>query len=502
MSQEHDEITFGDFPLAPSILNALKKVGYEKPTPIQQRVIPLLLEGKDVVGQAHTGTGKTIAFGLPALHYVKTNPKAQVLILSPVRELAHQIHEEIFRFAGEGGVQMTLIHGGKSFSRQIESVRNGSQIVVATPGRLLDLLESNKIPTFHPAMVIIDEADEMLDKGFLDEIKAILSFFGSQRQTLLFSATMPEPIKQLAKTFLNQPTFIQIVNKEKTNQNIEQLYTLVEPFEREDALVRFLDTEEMGKTIVFCNTKKEVDHLSDILNQRGHRAIALHGDMEQAQRQKVMASFRKHDGAILIATEVAARGLNVEDVTHVFNYELPYGAESYVHRIGRTGRAGKLGKAISFVTPREFFAFERICKTLNASATYFPVPHALKAKERKRTKLISELKGLEVDTHAEYMLDLLKQEFGVDEAAKRLIKLVFKEDEISGPDVIGVDLKNFRKRSGGSDRGSERGSNRGSERGSGRGSERSSGRRDRFQRFDRDRPKQKTGSRSERRKGR
>jgi ATP-dependent RNA helicase DeaD len=440
------EILFSNFDLDKSILDALTKAQYLKPTPIQARVIPLLLAGKDVVGQAHTGTGKTLAFGLPALHFVKTQPGAQVLVLSPVRELAGQIQEELHRFAGEKHVQMTIITGGKSFSRQIESVRNGSQMVVATPGRLLDLLESGKLPNFKPRMVIIDEADEMLDQGFLEDIKAILNYFPEDRQTLLFSATMPEPIRQLAKTFLHHPEFVQIVQKEKTNQNIEQFYTLVEPQEREAALVRFLDTEFMSKVIVFCNTKKEVDYLYDKLLEKKYHAMALHGDMEQGQRQKVMSAFRRSHQGILIATEVAARGLNVEDVTHVFNYELPWGAETYVHRIGRTGRAGKLGKAISFVTPKEFYAFERICKTLSAPVAFLAVPPLSRAKEKKAWMFVEHLKSIEPDVRIESALDQIVSTFSMEEALRKLLHLQLKDQEVTGPELIGLDLNKFRSK--------------------------------------------------------
>lgn len=446
MTSLDQEILFKDFALDKAILEALSKAQYHKPTPIQARVIPFLLEGKDVVGQAHTGTGKTLAFGLPALHFVKTQAGAQVLVLSPVRELAGQIQEELHKFSGEKHVQMTIITGGKSFSRQIESVRNGSQIVVATPGRLLDLLESGKLPNFQPKMVIIDEADEMLDQGFLEDIKAILNYFPEDRQTLLFSATMPEPIRQLAKTFLNKPEFVQIVQKEKTNQNIEQFYTLLEPQEREAALVRFLDTEFMSKVIVFCNTKKEVDYLYDALLEKKFHAMALHGDMEQGQRQKVMSAFRKSHQGILIATEVAARGLNVEDVTHVFNYELPWGAETYVHRIGRTGRAGKVGKAISFVTPKEFYAFERICKTLSAPVAFLAVPPLSRAKEKKAWMFVEQLKMIEPDVRIEAALDQIVSTFSMEEALRKLLHLQLKDQEVTGPELIGLDVQKFRSK--------------------------------------------------------
>jgi ATP-dependent RNA helicase DeaD len=441
---EHEQITFADFALINPIVNAIKKAGFTHPTPIQQKVIPLVLEGRDVVGQAHTGTGKTAAFGLPALNYVKTHAKAQVLVLSPVRELASQISDEIYRFAGEGGVHITLIHGGKGFAKQIDSVRQGAQIVVATPGRLLDLLSSQKLPSFKPALVIIDEADEMLDKGFLDDVKEILKHLPEERQTLLFSATMPTPIRELAKGFLKDPCFIHIAGKEKTNVNIEQLYCLLEGSEREDGLVRLLDTEQVIKAIVFCNTKKEVDNLCAALIQRNYPALSLHGDMEQPQRQKVMNAFRRSPQGILVATEVAARGLNVEDVSHVFNYELPFGAESYVHRIGRTGRAGKVGKAISFVTPREFYAFERICKAIHASVQYFPVPNLAKAQAKKDSLFLKQLKEVEADSRAEGVLERLQSEFETGEIALRLLQLVLKEGSVTGPETIGIDIKTWK----------------------------------------------------------
>lgn len=448
MKQEDREMTFADFALATPILNALKKIGFTKPTPIQQQVVPLVLEKRDVVGQAHTGTGKTAAFGLPAVHYVYENRHAQVLVLTPVRELAAQICDELYRYGSETGLNIVTIHGGRAYSRQIEQVRSGAQIIVATPGRLLDLLESNKLSQFKPALVIIDEADEMLDKGFLDDIKAILSHLPDERQTLLFSATMPEPIKALAKKFLKNPEFVHVGSKERTNVNIEQFYCLVQDGEREDALVRLLDTEPRAKTIVFCNTKKEVDHLSGVLVQREHQAFALHGDMEQSQRQKILGSFRRNQHGVLIATEVAARGLNMEDVTHVINYELPYGSESYVHRIGRTGRAGKEGKSITFVMPKQFYAFERLCKTLNVTAQYLPIPNLAKAKALKQKVFLQQLEGISVQAHARDVLQQLQRTLQMEEIALRLLMLTVKEDMVTGPDVIGMDVNSWQKKPG------------------------------------------------------
>jgi len=443
---KEQSLTFADFALAPSILEAVQKAGFSSPTPIQQKVIPLVMQGRDVVGQAHTGTGKTAAFGLPALHYVKQHPHAQVLILSPVRELASQICDEMYRLAGPGGVKIALIQGGKGFVKQIDAVKQGAQVVVATPGRLLDLLGSKKLPTFQPELVVIDEADEMLDKGFLDDVKEILTHLPEERQTLLFSATMPEPIRALAKTFLKEPCFIQIASKEKTNVDIKQWYCLVEASEREDALVRLLDTEPVTKAMIFCNTKKEVDHLASLLSRRKHQALALHGDMEQPQRQKVMHAFRRGEGRLLIATEVAARGLNVEDVSHVFNYEFPFGAESYIHRIGRTGRAGKEGCAISFVTPKEFYAFERICASIHAQVQYLPVPNLAKAQAKKDTRFIALLKETEVGSRAKEMLTKFQHELSCEEIAIRALELMLGKDLVSGPEVIGIDIKGWKER--------------------------------------------------------
>jgi len=441
MRQAQETLTFADFAFKASIVEAIKKAGFLQPTPIQEKVIPLALAGHDVVGQAHTGTGKTAAFALPALHYVQTHPHAQVLVLSPVRELAAQISEEIQRLAGDKGVHITLIHGGKGFARQIDSVRQGAQMVVATPGRLLDLLSSHKLPSFKPALVVIDEADEMLDKGFLEDIKEILTYLPKERQTLLFSATMPEPIRELAKTFLKQPHFIHIAGKEKTNVNITQFYCLLEPKDRELALVRLLDTEPVVKAIVFCNTKREVDRLISTLVQCQSHVLALHGDMEQPQRQKVMHAFRASKKAVLIATEVAARGLNVEEVSHVFNYELPFGAESYVHRIGRTGRAGRDGKAISFVTPREVYAFERICKTLGTVAHYLPIPTLTQAQAKQEFLFLAELKQLPIEAHSENLLAKLRLELDLEEISLRLLQLMVKNRPIMGPENLGIDPK-------------------------------------------------------------
>ena len=440
------EGTFADFALASPILKALHKIGFSKPTPIQQQVIPLVLKKRDVVGQAHTGTGKTAAFGLPAVHYVQEHPEAKVLILTPVRELAAQICEELGRYGCETGLNIVAIYGGKSYRQQIDRIRSGAQIIVATPGRLLDLLESNKLSQFRPELVVIDEADEMLDQGFLEDIQSILSHLPEERQTLLFSATMPEPIKALAREFLQDPHFVHVGSQERTNVNIEQFYCLLQEKERADALVRILDTEIQAKTLVFCNTKKEVDQVVSMLIERGHEALGLHGDMEQPQRQKILGAFRKSRQGVLVATEVAARGLNMEDVTHVINYDLPYGTESYVHRIGRTGRAGKEGKAISFIMPKQVYVFERLCKTLKVQAAYMPIPDRAKARFLKQQAFLQKLEGVEIEARAEELLEPLQRSLGMRELVLKLLMMTYPQEKELGPDKIGIDPSTWQKR--------------------------------------------------------
>ncbi|MCE2981944.1 MAG: DEAD/DEAH box helicase, partial [Parachlamydia sp.] len=359
--QENGFLAFG---LKEPILQALHEAGFKTPSPIQHEAIPAVLKGHDIVAQAQTGTGKTAAFALPALHLLTEQPGAQMLILTPTRELASQVSDEVFRLGRHLGIKTATICGGKSFRPQLEAMKRGVQVIVATPGRLLDLLSAGSLSEFKPMIVVLDEADEMLDMGFLEDIQAIFSHLPAKRQTLLFSATMPAPIQRLANQILIHPLFIRITQKETTNKDINQCYYVIRDDERDDAILRLLDSEEPSKSIIFCKTKKDVDRLATLLVANGYHARGLHGDMEQPQREEVIRHFRAETIKVLVATDVAARGLSVSDVSHVFNYHLPFDPASYVHRIGRTGRAGNKGQASTFVTLREWRDFQRYEKAI------------------------------------------------------------------------------------------------------------------------------------------
>ncbi|HES3009862.1 TPA: DEAD/DEAH box helicase [Streptococcus pyogenes] len=345
---------FTEFNLSQDIQSAVVTAGFEKASPIQEMTIPLALEGKDVIGQAQTGTGKTAAFGLPTLNKIRTNENIiQALVIAPTRELAVQSQEELFRFGREKGVKVRSVYGGSSIEKQIKALKSGAHIVVGTPGRLLDLIKRKALILDHVETLILDEADEMLNMGFLGDIEAIISRVPADRQTLLFSATMPAPIKQIGVKFMKDPEHVQIKNKELTNVNVEQYYVRVKEQEKFDTMTRLMDVNQPELSIVFGRTKRRVDEITRGLKLRGFRAEGIHGDLDQNKRLRVIRDFKNDQIDILVATDVAARGLDISGVTHVYNYDITQDPESYVHRIGRTGRAGKSGESITFVSPNE-----------------------------------------------------------------------------------------------------------------------------------------------------
>ena len=359
---------FEELEVNAKILRAVTDMGFEEATPIQARAIPAVLEGRDIIGQAQTGTGKTAAFGIPMLE--KTDPKnkhVQSVVLCPTRELAIQVAEEIRNLAKYmHGIKVLPIYGGQDIVKQIRSLKSGVQIVVGTPGRVMDHMRRKTVKFNQVQMVVLDEADEMLNMGFREDIETILSQFPEERQTVLFSATMPKPIQEIAAEYQKDAQLIKVVHKELTVQNIEQYYFEVSPKSKEEVLSRLLDIYNPKLSIVFCNTKKQVDELTDALKGRGYFAEGLHGDLKQQQRDRVMDSFRQGRVDVLVATDVAARGIDVDDVDVVFNYDLPQDDEYYVHRIGRTGRAGRGGLAFTFVVGREVYKLkeiQRYCKT-------------------------------------------------------------------------------------------------------------------------------------------
>lgn len=360
-------MTFQDFDFHPDISKGVKIAGFKEPSPIQKEAIPVVVSGRDLVAQAHTGTGKTAAFGLSMMDMIAKGDIERALVITPTRELATQVSDELYHLGRFAGIRTLTVYGGVGYGRQIALIHKGVQVVVATPGRLKDLYKKGKIDAFNPEIVILDEADEMLDMGFLEDIKEIFEYIPQNRQTLLFSATMPEPIKQLADSVLYQPEFISVVGDEATTNNIiEQRYFVINENQRDDAIVQLLESETFNKCLIFCRMKREVDRLAEYLSAMGFSAKGLHGDMEQMDRDVVVKEYRRSQIKILVATDVAARGLDVKDVTHVFNYHIPFDPQSYVHRIGRTGRAGKSGQAITLVSTEEFRELQRIQKEVGA----------------------------------------------------------------------------------------------------------------------------------------
>jgi ATP-dependent RNA helicase DeaD len=347
--------TFADLDIPAPILKALKEVGYETPSPIQAATIPLLMEGRDVLGQAQTGTGKTAAFALPVLARIDVkNPAVQALVLAPTRELAIQVAEAFQSYAAHlKNFHVLPIYGGQSYGPQLSALRRGVQVVVGTPGRVIDHLDKGSLDISHLKTLVLDEADEMLRMGFIDDVERILQETPAGRQTALFSATMPQQIKRIAKTYLNEPTEVTVAAKTTTATNITQRYWLVAGLQKLDALTRILEAEPFDGMIVFARTKLGTEELASKLQARGFAAAAINGDMAQQQRERTIEQLKNGKIDILVATDVAARGLDVERISHVINYDVPSDPESYTHRIGRTGRAGRSGDAILFITPRE-----------------------------------------------------------------------------------------------------------------------------------------------------
>ncbi|CAG4972470.1 DEAD/DEAH box helicase [Novilysobacter luteus] len=354
-SPETPSIKFTDLALPEALLKALSDVGYESPSPIQAATIPPLLAGRDVLGQAQTGTGKTAAFALPALANIDPAQKTpQVLVLAPTRELAIQVAEAFQKYAHHlPGFHVLPIYGGQSYYPQLQALKRGVQVVVGTPGRVIDHLERGSLDLSELRCLVLDEADEMLRMGFIDDVEAVLKKTPETRQVALFSATMPSQIKRIAQTYLKDPVEVAIKNKTSTAANIRQRYWSVSGVHKLDALTRILEAEPFDAMIVFARTKLGTEELADKLAARGIAAAAINGDVQQQQREKTIQNLKDGRIDVLVATDVAARGLDVERISHVLNYDIPYDTESYVHRIGRTGRAGRKGEAILFVTPRE-----------------------------------------------------------------------------------------------------------------------------------------------------
>jgi ATP-dependent RNA helicase DeaD len=434
-------LTFNDFNFHKELVKGIKIAGFREPSPIQKEVIPIIQNGEDLVGQAHTGTGKTAAFGLPIINKIANKEIERALVITPTRELATQVSDELYHLGRFAGIRTITVYGGVGYGRQIALINKGVQIVVATPGRLKDLYKKGKIDNFNPEIIVLDEADEMLDMGFLEEIKEIFEYIPQNRQTLLFSATIPEPIKVLADSILSNPQFISVVgqNESTTNNVIEQIYYVINESQRDEAIVKLLETEKIKKCIVFCRMKREVDRLTEYLKALGFNASGLHGDLEQMQRDEVIKAYRRNQIQIMVATDVAARGLDVKQVTHVFNYHIPFDPQSYVHRIGRTGRAGKEGKAITLVTTEEFRELQRIQKEVGADMRLATIQ--IDDNRDKNSNFISleqKVRSVEIDELAIDFIDSM-DDMDYHEFVERVVTLLFKENSHTTTQ-IGYDL--------------------------------------------------------------
>jgi ATP-dependent RNA helicase DeaD len=412
-------------------MKALEKMGFEEATPIQAETIPLANDGKDVIGQAQTGTGKTAAFGIPMIERIDSKlRKVQGLVVAPTRELAIQVAEEINRIAKFMGVRALAVYGGQPMDRQIRALKDGPQIVVATPGRLLDHMRRRTIRTSEVRIAVLDEADEMLNMGFIDDIKDILKGIPEERQTLLFSATMPKEIRNIATTLMKDPEEVKIKAKEMTVENIDQYFIEIPEKYKFDTLNNHVDIHSPELAIVFARTKRRVDEITEGLQARGYRAEGIHGDLTQGKRMSVLNKFKHGRVDVLVATDVAARGLDISGVTHVYNFDIPQDPESYVHRIGRTGRAGSTGEAISFVTPREMAHLHLIERTTKSKMKRLAPPTNQDAKRGQQQLTIDKIEKAisqkDLNTYKEAAKDLLEDHDSITVVAAA-ISLLTKE---------------------------------------------------------------------------
>lgn len=411
------------------IVRAIREMGFEKLSPIQEQAIPYLLQGEDIIGQAQTGTGKTAAFGIPAIQHINPDvKKLQTIILCPTRELAIQAAEELRKIAKYmHGIKVLPVYGGQDISRQIAGLR-GVQIIVGTPGRVMDHMRRRTIKLDLVNMVVLDEADEMLNMGFREDMELILGQIPGEHQTALFSATMPKPILEITDRFQNDAKLVKVAAQELTIPLVSQKFYRVKNQDKDAACVRLLEYYQPKLTLIFCNTKKKVDELSDLLKEQGFQAEGLHGDLSQAQRDAVMKRFRNGGTSILIATDVAARGIDVDDVEAVINYDIPQDIEYYVHRIGRTGRAGRKGRSFTFANSREIYKIREIERVCHTTITEKKLPGAEKVLKAKADKYLNKAWELHEHEDIELMKSFLQrkmEEEGCDalELAAAMLKL-------------------------------------------------------------------------------
>jgi ATP-dependent RNA helicase DeaD len=439
------EQSFQDFGVEASILQGVNDVGYEQPTPIQREAIPLLIEGRDLLAQSQTGTGKTAAFAIPLLAKIDSADRAvQGLVLVPTRELAVQVASTVHKLGKHKNVADLPIYGGQPIDVQLRALRRGVQVVIGTPGRVMDHMRRGTLDLSRVSMVVLDEADQMLDMGFVDDIEVILDEVPEGRQISLFSATIPPRIRTLSQRYMRNPASISISREHLTVPEVEQRYVETVRNGKLDALTRILDMEQPESALVFARTKRETDELGESLSGRGYAAEVIHGDLSQSQRERAINAFKDKRIDVLVATDVAARGLDIPNVSHVINYDIPEDPEAYVHRIGRTARAGKAGKAITFVTPRERALLKTIERLIRVNLVRMRVPTLADIAERRAQAFRDSLREILVENHLEpylVMVEQLGDEFDVSQIAAAAIKLALAEpiDGTEGDDGRSVE---------------------------------------------------------------
>ncbi len=420
---------FEDLGLDPRIMQGIADMGFETPMPIQAKAIPIAMAGHDIFGQAQTGTGKTAAFGLPILHKITPKEGLQALIICPTRELAVQVSQELTRLSKHMNVMVVPIYGGQSIEHQIRILRKGPEVVVGTPGRLLDHMNRRTLRLDHVATLVLDEADEMLDMGFVDDIRSIIQATPQDRQTMMFSATLPQEVTNLAKEFMTDPQSVHITRSGTTVSQTEQRYYEVNPKQKVETLCRLLDVESPESGIIFCRTRQGTSELAQELLERGYTVDALHGDLSQRERDSAMNRFRTGIAEILVATDVAARGLDISNVTHVINFDIPQDPDTYVHRIGRTGRAGKEGIAITLVTPREIKQLRFIENGIRKKIPRHDIPTLTDAREVRMEQLQKKITTVLEEGAGEYkdLASRILEEYDSTEIVAACLKVIDKD---------------------------------------------------------------------------
>jgi len=439
---------FTSLNLRDEVMQAITELGYSTPTPIQEGMIPLMLTGADVIGQAQTGTGKTAAFALPILHNFQPQRHVQVLVLAPTRELALQVSDSMTEYGKHLNVHVLAVYGGQPYGPQISRLNRGVDIVVGTPGRLLDLIERNALNIKHIKTLVLDEADEMLNMGFIEDIETIIAETPAERQTALFSATLPPRIRSLASRFMRDPQSVTIKRDTLTVSAIEQRYYLVHESDKTNALTRLFEIEPIKSALIFARTRAETATLANELVVRGIPAEAIHGDLDQNARERVLGRFRNNQLKVLVATDVAARGLDIDDISHVFNYHLPDDAEVYIHRIGRTGRAGKTGVAITLLSPKERRRMREVEALTKQPVTKMEIPTVSEIHLHRENKVVETMKIWlgrgRYKRELEMVQELINAGFDVTEIAAAALKIA-RADEKQRPIAEIAEVKSFRQ---------------------------------------------------------